>query len=173
MGWKRADAEGAGGISGHVGAYSFVACLSHLTIDHASLSRQSTTPTPARHLQHLGAHYVFFFHILHRNFSITLSLSCFAFCGHHLSPRTAMAFPLSSAPNISMPHSFFFFSSPLTHPVPPCILNILPLCVLYSTALPQGHICAYSSSSRLLVCLFLLSGTSRSSTLNRSFSVFT
>ena len=24
------------------GAYSFVACLSHLTIDHASLSRRST-----------------------------------------------------------------------------------------------------------------------------------
>ena len=32
-------------------------CLSHLTIDHASLSRRSTVPTPNRHLQHLGAHY--------------------------------------------------------------------------------------------------------------------
>ena len=30
------------------GAYSFVACLSHLTIDHASLSRRSTVPTPSR-----------------------------------------------------------------------------------------------------------------------------
>ena len=27
-------------------AYSFVACLRHLTIDHASLSRRSTVPTP-------------------------------------------------------------------------------------------------------------------------------
>ena len=39
------------------GAYSFVACLGHLTIDHASLSRRSTVPTPNRNLQHLGAHY--------------------------------------------------------------------------------------------------------------------
>ena len=30
------------------GAYSFVACLSHSTIDHASLSRRSTVPTPNR-----------------------------------------------------------------------------------------------------------------------------
>ena len=30
------------------GAYSFVACLSHLTVDHASLSRRSTVPTPDR-----------------------------------------------------------------------------------------------------------------------------
>ena len=30
------------------GAYSFVACLNHLTIDHASLSRRSTVPTPNR-----------------------------------------------------------------------------------------------------------------------------
>ena len=30
------------------GAYSFVACLSHLTIDPASLSRPSTVPTPNR-----------------------------------------------------------------------------------------------------------------------------
>ena len=29
-------------------AYSFVACLSHLTIDHASLSRRSTVPTHNR-----------------------------------------------------------------------------------------------------------------------------
>ena len=34
-------ATGRGG-----GAYSFAACLSHLTIDHASLSRRSTVPTP-------------------------------------------------------------------------------------------------------------------------------
>ena len=46
------------------GAYSFVACLSHSTIDHASLSRRSTVPSTVptpnkRHLQHLGAQYDF------------------------------------------------------------------------------------------------------------------
>ena len=35
--------------SGYQGLYSFVACLSHLSIiDHASLSRRSTVPTPNR-----------------------------------------------------------------------------------------------------------------------------
>ena len=39
------------------GAYSFVACLSRLTIDHTSLSRRSTVPTPNRDTsKHLGAH---------------------------------------------------------------------------------------------------------------------
>ena len=30
------------------GPYSFVACVSHLTIDHASISRRSTVPTSNR-----------------------------------------------------------------------------------------------------------------------------
>ena len=34
------------------GGYLFVACLSHLAIDHASLSRRSTVPIPNKHLQH-------------------------------------------------------------------------------------------------------------------------
>ena len=38
----RMDRARAGGV------YSFVACLSRLTIDHASLSRRSTVPTPSR-----------------------------------------------------------------------------------------------------------------------------
>ena len=38
---------------------SIVARLSHLTTNHASLSRRSTVPTPNRHRQHLGAHCVF------------------------------------------------------------------------------------------------------------------
>ena len=38
------------------GAYSFVACLvSHLTIDHASLSRRSTVPTPNRDTSNVWA----------------------------------------------------------------------------------------------------------------------
>ena len=66
----------------------------------------------------------------------------------------------------------FSTSSPLTHPVPPCIFHILPQCEFYSTALPQGPICTSSSSfSRLLAYLFL-SGRSRSPARNRSFSFF-
>ena len=41
-----------GGMGGRV------VYLSHVTIDHASLSKASTPPTPNR-LQRLGAHYVF------------------------------------------------------------------------------------------------------------------
>ena len=37
------------------GAYSFVAGLSHLTIDHASLSRRSTVPTPSRDTSNIRA----------------------------------------------------------------------------------------------------------------------
>ena len=38
--------------------YSLVACFSHLTIDHAIRSRQSTVPTPNKRHQYFGAHYV-------------------------------------------------------------------------------------------------------------------
>ena len=44
--------------------------------------------------------------------------------------------------------------------------------VLLSFALPHGHICASTSSSRLLVYLFFLPGRSRSPTRKRSWSVF-
>ena len=71
-----------------------------MTSDHASLSRRSTAPAPnrARHLQHLGAHYVFF-HVLHinRDFLLTLSSSYVAVCSHHLSPRNAIVFSLLSS----------------------------------------------------------------------------
>ena len=42
------DVEGGGG-------YSFVACLSHSTIDHASLSRRSTVTTPNRDTSNIWA----------------------------------------------------------------------------------------------------------------------
>ena len=75
-----------------------------------------------------------------------------------------------------MPHYSNRFT-PLPHPVLPCTIHILPLCKLYShttgMVLPQGHTCAStSSSSRLLVHLFLLSGGSRSPTRFRSSSGF-
>ena len=43
---------------GKGGRYSFVACLGHLAVDYAFLSRRRTVPTPDRHLQRLGAQYV-------------------------------------------------------------------------------------------------------------------
>ena len=53
------------------GVLFFVGCLSHLTIDHASLSRRSTVPTPSRHF---GCS-LRFFHVLHRNICFVLSPS--------------------------------------------------------------------------------------------------
>ena len=58
--WRSGRREGSVGDKrgiwrggGRGGAYSFVACLSHLTIDHASLSRRSTVPTPIRHTSNI------------------------------------------------------------------------------------------------------------------------
>ena len=53
QGWEGAYSFvgwGGGGMG-----YSFVACLSHLTVDHASLSRQSTVPTPNRDTSNIWA----------------------------------------------------------------------------------------------------------------------
>ena len=53
VGRRGAWAGGGGG-----GAYSIVACLRHLAIDRASLSRRSTVPaSKRRHFQHLSAHH--------------------------------------------------------------------------------------------------------------------
>ena len=81
-----------GGRSTH-----WLLAVSHLTIDHASLSRRSAPRSYSlqRHLQHLGAPLrFFFFHILHRKKrkKFILSRSCIAVCGHHLSTRIAIAF---------------------------------------------------------------------------------
>ena len=46
------EAQGGGG-------YSFVACLSYLTIYHAPLSKRSTVPTPKRHTSNVWAHITF------------------------------------------------------------------------------------------------------------------
>ena len=58
MGGGEAGRVGAGGAEGSGGAYTFVACLRHLTTDHAFLSRRSTAGTTLNiHLRHLGAQY--------------------------------------------------------------------------------------------------------------------
>ena len=70
-----------------------VACLGRLTVDHASLSRRITVPTSDRD--------AFTIWVLN-----TLSPSCFAACGHHLSLSTAIGFSLlCSASNDFIPPS--------------------------------------------------------------------
>ena len=87
------------------GAHSFVACLSHLAIDHASLSRRSTVPTPTpRETPPTFGRSLRFFHILHRNLLLTVSPSCFAVCSHHLSPGIAAQTGGSSAGGIVFRH---------------------------------------------------------------------
>ena len=93
--------------------YSFVACPSHLTIDHASLSRRSTLPSPNRDTSNIWALITLIPHILHRNCVLILSPSRFAVCGHHISPRIAIVFSLlSNLPNSSMSRSCNFLISP-------------------------------------------------------------
>ena len=128
-----------------------------MTIDHASLSRRSTAPTPNRHLRHLSAHHAFsidYVATVCLYSLLILSPSCFAVCGHHLTPRIAIVFSrLSSLPNSSKRQNS---SSPLTHPVPPCIFHIPLLCEFYSIVVPHGHTASTSSSLLLVNILFLV-----------------
>ena len=68
------EGEGVEGGLGKGGAYSCVACLCHFNIDHASLARRGTVPTPDRDSsQHLGAYYAFpVYVVLHRRFLLLL-----------------------------------------------------------------------------------------------------
>ena len=117
-----------------------------------------------------------FFHVLHRKFLLILSPSCFAFvCGHHLSSRIAIVFSiLSSLPNSSTSRtSNLLISSSNASRSSLYISDSPTVWVLPSIVVPHGHIfVATSSSSRLLLYLFLLSGRSRPPTRNRSFSLF-
>ena len=70
--------------------------VSRLTIDHASLSRRSTVPTPNRDTSNIWALITLLPYTQHRNCLLILSPSCFAVCGHHLSPRIAIVFSLLS-----------------------------------------------------------------------------
>ena len=97
------------------GAYSFVACLCHLTIDHASLSRRSTVLLPVERRPTFGRSSRFF-HILHRDFLLILSPCCFVGCGHHLSPTIAIVFSLiSSVPGTKLFHVTFVYLPHLQH----------------------------------------------------------
>ena len=77
------------------------------------------------------------FHVLHRNCLRVLSASCFAACGHHLSPRIAVVFPLlSSLQNSSTYVRLTSSPPPLTHPVTPYIFHML---LLFESVVPHGH----------------------------------
>ena len=116
-----------------------------------------------------------FLHILHKNCLLMLSPSCFAVCGHHLSPRIAIVFSLlSSLPNSSMSHtSNCLISSSNAFRSSLYISHCPTMGVILSVVLQHGHIfVATSSFSPTLVYIFLLSGRSRSPTRKRSFSFF-
>ena len=61
-------------LVGGGGAYSFVACRSQLTIDHAALSRRNTVPTPYGDTSNVGRSLRFFLILIfHENFLFTSS----------------------------------------------------------------------------------------------------
>ena len=114
-------------------------------------------------------HSLCFFHQLHRNCLLIQSPSCFAVCGHHLSPRIAIVFSLlSRLPNSSMSHTSNFLISSNASRSSLYISHSPTMRVLLCIVVQHGHIfiATPSSSGRLvyLVNLFLLSGRSRSPT---------
>ena len=60
--------DGGGGV------YSFVACVRHWIIDHASLSRRSTVPTPNRETSNIWAIISFFPHVAYNFFAYLIPL---------------------------------------------------------------------------------------------------
>ena len=91
-----------------------------------------------------------------------------------LYPRIAIVFSLlSRVPNTPC-YIYLFSRFPLTHPVLPCILHILPLCETYiflllcHKAILLIFFLLFSTTG---ACTPLLSGRSRSPRRNRSFNV--
>ena len=120
-----------------------ICCLPEsLTIDQASLSRRSTVPTPNRDMCDIWALITCFPHTS-LYVLVILSHSCFALCGHQLSPRIAITFSLlSSDKTFYMPHSSTFLiysntsrsSSYISH-YPSC------MCVLLYCFATRAHLC--------------------------------
>ena len=156
------------------GRYLFVACLRHLTNDHASFSRRSTIPTPTRDTSYIRRS-LLFFHILHRKFLLILLYYCFAVCGHHLSPRIAIVFSLlSRVPNFSTSRSVYFphllrhISFLLVHfTFSLYVSSTLLLCHKGTSVHPSPPPLDYWYAS------LFFSGRSRSPTRNRSSRIFT
>ena len=117
------------------GGYSFVAWLSHLIVDHASLSRRTTALTPNRDTtSNIRA-------FITLNNLLSMSPACFAFCDRHLSPRIAIVFSLLSCVlNFSISQFIRLLAAfpPAIHPVPPCTFHILPQCEFCSLLCNKG-----------------------------------
>ena len=90
----------------------------------------------------------FVFHMLHINILLILSTSCFAVCGHHLSPRIAivLSLPLGGFENTMDPYSSSLHTS---HCIDGTFLLCyirLPLCAgLLGTKLCAGRVWSIST----------------------------
>ena len=138
---KRCILAGLGG-----GTHLLLAFLSHLAIDHAHPFRDGapflllieTPPT-------FGCS-VRFFHILHKKCLLILFPSCFAVCGHHVSPRIAIVFSLlPGLPNVSTSHSSNFTISSNTSRSSLHSSHSPTASALLSIAVPHGrsHTCSH------------------------------
>ena len=164
------------------GAYSFVACISPLTICHASLSRRSTVPTPNKYTSKIWVLITFFPYITYKPFAYLITFLFRRLWPPYISEDDrdrffATRYYLVSQTSPCHIHSSIFLISPSNTSRSFLYISHSPtsrMWVLLSTFFQQGHIRpSPSSSSRLLVYLSLLSGRSRPPARNRCFSVFT
>ena len=112
---------GRGGL-GVGGAVSFVACLGHLTIDHARIpfETEHRSYSSERHLQHSGAHYassMYYMEIVCLSYPRPVSPSATTI--YLLGSRLFSRYSLFSLPYSSIPHTSNFqllisLSPPLT-----------------------------------------------------------
>ena len=131
------------------GGYSCVACLSHLTIDHAFLRDRApflffieTPPTFGRSFR--------CFHVLHKmvclSYPLTVlpSVATIYLLGRRSLSRYSLVY------QTLLCHIGLLCSSPLlTHPVPPCIFHIILQCDSYSLS----YCCATRAHMRIRVLL--------------------
>ena len=137
-------------------AYSFGACLSHLTFGHASLSRRgaathSLCPPPHR----LGAQCAFFvFYVVFCPLScLLLRFGPSMATIHLLRQRSLSRYHQANQTSPSRIPFVFLLSSSIARSVPTCTVHVPPLSGVYSRLrCHKGRaLCAFSSSARLLV----------------------
>ena len=154
------------------GAYSFVACLSAWTIGHASLWRRSIVPTPNRHHQHLGGHYVVTIYYIYFVFAKFIP-----FLFRRLWPPSISQDSdryLAAILCIKLLHVTFVHFPHLTHPGFPTTFHILLLCEFYSLLLCHETACVHlllPPPAYWYTSFFFVAGPGHLHE-NRSFSVF-
>ena len=131
-------------------AYSLVACLSLLTIDHTSVSRPGTVPTPIGDTSNIWALITCFYYITYKHFWLLILYPLPVWpsvATMHLLLGIVFSLLSRSVSNFSMSRSSVFLFASKTRPVP-------AMWVLLFIALPLliGHTCA-SCAARLLVYL--------------------